>query len=455
MPSLAAARHPASWTLRAKLVASMVALFLAGQPRAPAPSSCSPPSSYSEPARSTTNSTQTVNAAPSTSISGRLGRQPRGRLVADADGPHPAQLEAAGRCCAWPPSQTATSPRDRFGREINWCQSCATDAHASTLTADQIAQYRIGLPYLGTTPQHGWRPRLATSAPIRTGRRYSQRGDDLCTPAVPDSAPSTAIDESAHRPRRPPGTLLGLVVVGTGGTFLVRRNLEPLRRLAATARPGLPTLRLDSRERSPWPSASPRADTDPGTEVGQVGLALNGMLDNVDRRLAVRAKESETQRPPVRRRRLPRAPHSPRQHPRVCRVVPQARATPSRPPSTHALGRDGSPRRCGCRASSRISSCSWPASTPGARWPTQPVDLTLLTIDAVSDARAASPDHRLGAGPPRRAHRCARRPGPPPPGDRQPPGQRAHPHAGRHPGDRIGDLAPARSPNATVVLTIA
>ena len=77
-----------------------------------------------------------------------------------------------------------------------------------------------------------------------------------------------------------------------GGTILIRRSLAPLDRVAATAR-RVSGLKLDSgqvalAERVPAPDADGR------TEVGQVGLAINTMLDNVESALHAR-QESETQ----------------------------------------------------------------------------------------------------------------------------------------------------------------
>ena len=83
----------------------------------------------------------------------------------------------------------------------------------------------------------------------------------------------------------------GIAIAAAAGTALVRRELHPLERVAATAtrvseqplERGEVTLRR-----------VPDADTDPGTEVGQVGAALNRMLGHVEGALAAR-HESETQ----------------------------------------------------------------------------------------------------------------------------------------------------------------
>jgi two-component system OmpR family sensor kinase len=77
-----------------------------------------------------------------------------------------------------------------------------------------------------------------------------------------------------------------LVLAGIAGTFVVRRSLSPLRRVAATAR-RVAELPLSKGEVD-LSVRVPAADTDMRTEVGQVGAALNRMLGHVGEALAVR-----------------------------------------------------------------------------------------------------------------------------------------------------------------------
>ncbi|NTW41509.1 MAG: HAMP domain-containing protein, partial [Cellulomonadaceae bacterium] len=84
---------------------------------------------------------------------------------------------------------------------------------------------------------------------------------------------------------------LGVAVAALAGTGLVRRELRPLERVAATATlvSEQPLERGEvTLERVPAP------DTDPTTEVGQVGAALNRLLGHVEGALAAR-HESEMQ----------------------------------------------------------------------------------------------------------------------------------------------------------------
>ena len=64
------------------------------------------------------------------------------------------------------------------------------------------------------------------------------------------------------------------------------------------------------------------------------------------------------------------------------------------------------------------------------------VELSGLVVEAVSDAHAAGPEHRWRLDLPEEAGDRPRRRRPAAPGAGQPAGQRAHPHPGRHHGDR-------------------
>jgi two-component system OmpR family sensor kinase len=83
----------------------------------------------------------------------------------------------------------------------------------------------------------------------------------------------------------------GLAAAGLAGAALMRISLQPLRRVAATAT-RVSELPLHSGEVAPLERV-PDSDTDPRTEVGQVGAALNRMLGHVGSALHAR-QESET-----------------------------------------------------------------------------------------------------------------------------------------------------------------
>jgi two-component system, OmpR family, sensor kinase len=85
--------------------------------------------------------------------------------------------------------------------------------------------------------------------------------------------------------------LLGLLVAGVAAYAVVGRTLRPLHRVAATAR-RVAEQPLSSGEVR-LADRVPPADTDPHTEVGRVGAALNRLLDHVETSMAAR-QASET-----------------------------------------------------------------------------------------------------------------------------------------------------------------
>ncbi len=85
--------------------------------------------------------------------------------------------------------------------------------------------------------------------------------------------------------------LLSVIVAAYVGRTLVRRQLRPLREVAATAHE-VTQEQLGTGD----PDISQRVDetlTDPGTEVGQVGYALNTLLDHMSDALAVRHRSEQ------------------------------------------------------------------------------------------------------------------------------------------------------------------
>ena len=154
---------------------------------------------------------------------------------------------------------------------------------------------------------------------------------------------------------------VGLVLVGAGGTLLIRRSLAPLDRVAATAR-RVSGLKLDSGQVALAERVAP-VDADE-RHRGRPGRS-RAQHDARQRRVsAPRPAGERDPGPPVRRRRQPRAAHPAGLDPRLCRADPareRARARRrSRTPSAAS-----SPRRSGCRSSSRTC-CSSRASTPAA-----------------------------------------------------------------------------------------
>jgi two-component system, OmpR family, sensor kinase len=177
-----------------------------------------------------------------------------------------------------------------------------------------------------------------------------------------------------------------LLLTGVLGAGFVRLSLRPLRRVAATA------TRVTERPLASGEVTLPERvpDTDPRTEVGQVGSAFNRMLGHVEAALARRAASE------ARLRRFAAdASHELRTPLAAIRGYAElARRHPGPVPAdiAHALGRvESESARMSVLVDELLLLAQLDAGRPLAK---EPVDLTRLTIDATSDARAASQDHR-------------------------------------------------------------
>ncbi|MHB9858354.1 sensor histidine kinase [Streptomyces sp. YIM S03343] len=84
---------------------------------------------------------------------------------------------------------------------------------------------------------------------------------------------------------------VGLAVAGCVCAVVVRRQLRPLGRVAATAA-AVSRAPLGHGEVTAL-ARVPEHDTDPGSEAGQVGAALNRMIDHVESSLAERRRSEE------------------------------------------------------------------------------------------------------------------------------------------------------------------
>ena len=180
----------------------------------------------------------------------------------------------------------------------------------------------------------------------------------------------------------------GLLIAGSLGALIVRANLRPLNRVAATAS-RVTELPLDRGEVA-LSVRVPEADTDPRTEVGQVGGALNRMLGHVAAALAAR-QASETRV----RQFVADASHELRTPLAAIRGYAELsrRGQQEVPPDVaHALRRVESEST---RMTSLVDDLLLLARLDSGRpLATEPVDLTALVVDAVSDAHVAGPDHR-------------------------------------------------------------
>ncbi|MEU4567775.1 HAMP domain-containing sensor histidine kinase [Micromonospora sp. NPDC023956] len=181
---------------------------------------------------------------------------------------------------------------------------------------------------------------------------------------------------------------LGLLLAGSVGAVIVQATLRPLRRVAATAT-RVTELPLDRGEVA-LSVRVPAVDTDPRTEVGQVGAALNRMLGHVAAALAAR-QASETRV----RQFVADASHELRTPLAAIRGYAEVtrRGRAQVPPDVaHALRRVESES---VRMTSLVDDLLLLARLDSGRpLVTEPVDLSALVVDAVSDAHVAGPDHR-------------------------------------------------------------
>src|SRR6266511_281530 len=177
--------------------------------------------------------------------------------------------------------------------------------------------------------------------------------------------------------------LAALLVAG-----LLRANLRPLRRVAATAS-RVAELPLDRGEVA-LSVRVPEADTDPRTEVGQVGAALNRMLGHVAAALAAR-QASETRV----RHFVADASHELRTPLAAIRGYAELtrRVSGAVPPDVaHAMRRvESETARMTALVEDMLLLARLDSGRPLAA---EQVDLSRLVIDAVSDAHVAAPEHR-------------------------------------------------------------
>ena len=178
-------------------------------------------------------------------------------------------------------------------------------------------------------------------------------------------------------------TLLGVIVAAGAGTVVVRRQLSPLREVAATAHT-VAVLPLTSGDVGVT-SRVPERLTDEATEVGQVGSALNTLLAHVESSLAARHRSEQQVRQFVAE-----ASHELRTPLTTIRGYTElAQRRPDDVPL--ALGKvEEESGRMTALVEDLLLLARLDQGRPLAR---EPVDLTRLLLEAVDDARVVAPDH--------------------------------------------------------------
>jgi two-component system OmpR family sensor kinase len=182
-------------------------------------------------------------------------------------------------------------------------------------------------------------------------------------------------------------SLVGVLAVAALAAWIVRLALRPLERVTETAA-RVSELPLDRGEVS-LVDRVPEEDTDPRTEVGRVGSALNRMLDHVD--LALEARQASERKV---RQFVSDASHELRTPLASIRGYSELtrRSGQELPPdAVHALGRIESES---VRMTGLVEDLLLLARLDeGRELASEPVDLAPLLIDTVSDAHVAGADH--------------------------------------------------------------
>lgn len=183
--------------------------------------------------------------------------------------------------------------------------------------------------------------------------------------------------------------LLGVGVAGGLAVLLVRRQMRPLRQVAATAH-DVAAVPMSSGEVSDTARVPPEL-TDDRTEVGQVGSALNTLLDHMED--ALRARHASEQQV---RQFVADASHELRTP--LATIKGYAELTRRTRPEDEtaslrqAMGKvEVEAERMSSLVEDLLLLARLDAGRPLER---RPVDLTRLVLEDVADARVLAPEHR-------------------------------------------------------------
>lgn len=219
--------------------------------------------------------------------------------------------------------------------------------------------------------------------------RYRLVATSTGNATVISGLPTAELEHTVHQVRVFTATLtgVGLLVIAGATMLIVRRSMRPLERVAgiATRVSTLPLSTGDGAvaERVPW------ADTDRRTEVGQVGAAVNDLLDHIDESLRARAAGEAKLR-----RFVADASHelrTPLASIRGYAELTRRETEPVPERVRHALDRVQSEAE---RMSTLVEELLLLARLDSGREAVrEQVDLTRIVLDATGDAHAAGPDH--------------------------------------------------------------
>ncbi|HMM97288.1 ATP-binding protein [Phycicoccus sp.] len=368
---LDAAYQPSRWTLRTKLLAGVLVLFLVVM--------------LATSALTVLETRRYLDAQLTKDLQNALGRTADRRGVIDTDG------DGDGRHGGGPPgapggdntlvlglTSDGAVATDPSGYPLNQVLlSTGRDGVLSTSQIAQVADAVDGTEVVRVDVGNDLGEYLVTARTLRDGGRFIV---GVSTRPVDQLLGKLLALVVA-------GTGIGLVLVGAGGAVVVRRSLAPLDRVAATARQ-VSSLQLDSGDVS-LAVRVPEEDADGRTEVGQVGLALNTMLDDVEQ--ALRARQDSEMRV---RQFVADASHelrTPLASIRGYAELTRREREPVPENVSHAIGRvESEALRMQELVEDLLLLARLDSGRPLER---EPVDLSLLAMNAVSDAHAASPDH--------------------------------------------------------------
>ena len=305
--------------------------------------------------------------------------------VRRADGP-----AAAGLPVAPPGGGGAVQGRPRFGQPgqvtllydddgtaIGWMIPTGAESDEATLSAKVAEVLRedgattpstVDLPGLGSYRIVADEARSGVTAVV-----------GLPTEDVDDATTSLVRWEAAL-------ALLGILAAAAAGTAVVRRQLRPLTEVAATAH-AVAELPLASGEIGVTERV-PEHLTDPRTEAGQVGLALNQLLAHVESSLSARHRSEQQVRQFVAD-----ASHELRTPlTTIAGYTELARRQGDAETASVALAKvQEEAVRMTALVEDLLLLARLDAGRPLAE---EPVDLTRLLLEAVDDARVVDPEHR-------------------------------------------------------------
>ena len=179
---------------------------------------------------------------------------------------------------------------------------------------------------------------------------------------------------------------LAVLLAGVGGSLVVRRQLRPLSDVAATAH-AVAEHPLDTGDVGVL-ARVPDHLTDPDTEVGQVGQALNTLLAHVESSLDARHRSEQQVRQFVAD-----ASHELRTPlTTIVGYTELARRRQDPEATATALAKvEEEAARMTALVEDLLLLARLDSGRPLAQ---EPVDLTRLLLEAVADARVLAPDHR-------------------------------------------------------------